>query len=216
MRGRTCPKCRGAKVLEGAAFIDGVRDGKRFGSLVSGLPCEVCGGKGTVPPTRAYDPKAGDALRDDRHTRGLGLRAEAARLGIGVVELSARERGIFDDATVLAYARTLRPSKYTLLVRLIQRLQAAEIRIGDHGFLGMPERWLDDAVTRTFRCPNEHVSAMYLKSEVAGRDLCLACSEPVVRTFPEDDADGSIRPALGLWGAWFREEIATVGYSPRK
>lgn len=42
-------------------------------------------------------------------------------------------------------------------------------------FLGIPERWLDDP---TWKCPNGHISKIFLKSESRG-DLCLACFQPV-------------------------------------
>lgn len=54
-------------------------------------------------------------------------------------------------------------------------------------FLNVPTRWLDNP---RWRCLRGHVSGRYLKSEEHG-DLCLACHEKVVLTFPED-VDGQI------------------------
>ena len=68
--------------------------------------------------------------------------------------------------------------------RLLERA-AAE---GGPMFLGKPERWFADP---RWRCPNDHVSVSYLKSESRGGPLCLECEEPVFLTFPED-ADGPL------------------------
>lgn len=53
---------------------------------------------------------------------------------------------------------------------------------------GRPGRWWDDP---TWRCTNNHVSKMILKSSVKG-DCCLACGENVTLTFPEDK-DGELK-----------------------
>lgn len=58
-------------------------------------------------------------------------------------------------------------------------------------FMGLPARWLD---TPTWRCTNGHVSKRYLKSEATSLDLCLACQEPCLLTFPEDQ-DGPLTTA---------------------
>ena len=58
----------------------------------------------------------------------------------------------------------------------------AEGRAGALMFMGRPDRWWE---THHWRCPNDHVSIRVLLSEERG-DLCLACREPVVLTFPED------------------------------
>lgn len=65
----------------------------------------------------------------------------------------------------------------------------------DHGemmFLGRPDRWYEKPA---WRCPNEHVSRVYLKSEEKG-DLCLACHENVRLTFPEDIEGPLCHPAV--------------------
>lgn len=59
---------------------------------------------------------------------------------------------------------------------------------GGPTFMGIPDRWFDDA---HWRCVNDHVSVRFLKSTELG-DLCLACQEAVKLTFPED-VDGPIR-----------------------
>lgn len=50
-------------------------------------------------------------------------------------------------------------------------------------FQGLPVRWLENA---TWRCAKGHVSKRYLKSEVLGMGVCLACLGQLWLTFPED------------------------------
>ncbi len=50
-------------------------------------------------------------------------------------------------------------------------------------FLGIPDRWCERS---KWRCSNGHISNIILKSDAKG-DLCLACYEPVLLTFPEDE-----------------------------
>jgi hypothetical protein len=65
-------------------------------------------------------------------------------------------------------------------------------------FLGRPDRW---SAEPHWRCPNDHVSTTFLKSEERG-DLCLACGANVRLTFPED-RDGPLQHphALAICGA---------------
>jgi hypothetical protein len=62
-------------------------------------------------------------------------------------------------------------------------------REGGPLFMGIPDRWYDAPGPR-LRCTQGHVSRCVLKSEERG-DLCLACQEPVLMTFPED-VDGEV------------------------
>lgn len=71
----------------------------------------------------------------------------------------------------------------TELFLKIVALREHEKAEGHEMFLGIPDRWMEAPL---WRCSNEHVSSMYLKSESAKRDLCLECGEPVFMTFPED------------------------------
>lgn len=59
-------------------------------------------------------------------------------------------------------------------------------------FWRIPERWLEDL---TWRCPNNHVSTTYLKSEARGA-LCLAggCHQELHVTFPEDHDGPLVAP----------------------
>lgn len=76
-------------------------------------------------------------------------------------------------------------------------------------FKGLPERWLDNP---TWRCLNGHVSKRVLKTEAHG-DLCLACRERLVFTFPEDK-DGQIEappPVLEEGLAKIAKQLESVG-----
>lgn len=65
----------------------------------------------------------------------------------------------------------------------LQALKDTEEAAGAPMFLGTPDRWYENP---RWRCVNNHVSRVYLKSEAVGADLCLKCYEPVRLTFPED------------------------------
>lgn len=80
-------------------------------------------------------------------------------------------------------------SVYAVHVALCQLGLAEAARSHDKLERGRPTRWWD--AKGHYRCPNEHVSTMLLKSELLGMDVCLACYEPVVLTFPED-VDGPL------------------------
>lgn len=62
-------------------------------------------------------------------------------------------------------------------------LKEAERNAGAEMFLDIPDRWYE---VPHWRCPNDHVSTAYLKSDAKRADLCLKCYEPVRLTFPED------------------------------
>jgi hypothetical protein len=66
---------------------------------------------------------------------------------------------------------------------------------GDPMFLSIPSAWFHKPGPK-FRCANDHVSTAILKSSVKG-DLCLACNESVMMTFPEDE-DGPLPLVQGL------------------
>lgn len=71
---------------------------------------------------------------------------------------------------------------------MLQRYAALEASHGVRMFMGRPDRWFEEP---RWRCVNDHVSTMYLKSEETGA-LCLECYEPLVLTFPEDQ-DGPLK-----------------------
>lgn len=81
-----CPSCKGSgQVLAHVAATSG----HRFGEY----PCDTCGGAGAITEDHARRIVQGQALREDRLARGMTLRREAERLGLGAAELSARESG---------------------------------------------------------------------------------------------------------------------------
>ncbi len=62
-----------------------------------------------------------------------------------------------------------------------------ELDAGGEEFMGLPDRWYEPRPT--YRCSTGHISRTYLKSEELGYNACLACYEPLVMTFPEDNED---------------------------
>lgn len=70
------------------------------------------------------------------------------------------------------------------LQELILSLREEEKRQGKKMFLGIPDHWYESPGPK-FRCKNDHVSKMVLKTEERG-DRCMACGDNVLMTFPED------------------------------
>ena len=79
----------------------------------------------------------------------------------------------------------------------------AEKAKGAQMFMGKPDRWYEAYLRR---CPNDHVSRMTLKTEVKG-DVCLACYEPVLLTFPEDEEGPLARVVDDYSGVHLRRDI---------
>lgn len=73
---------------------------------------------------------------------------------------------------------------------LDNKIKQIGIKEGGPMWFGKPDRWYDSL---TWRCENNHVSKVFLKSAERG-DLCLACYKPVYLTFPED-VDGTELPS---------------------
>lgn len=71
------------------------------------------------------------------------------------------------------------------LVAWVKRLRKEYQDAGAKMFLGIPEVWYEKPGPK-YRCVNDHVSTMILKSEGLGRDACLECMGAMVMTFPED------------------------------
>lgn len=89
-----CTKCDGT----GRIFAHvHTRDPKTHGFQYIG--CFHCDGTGKISKQQAELIEVGEELRKDRQRRGLTLRQEAERLGISIVELSERERGVFIKKT---------------------------------------------------------------------------------------------------------------------
>lgn len=74
---------------------------------------------------------------------------------------------------------------------LNDRLKAIGSDEGGAMWFGKPDRWYESP---TWRCTSDHVSKRFLKTDRG--DLCLACGESVVLTFPED-IDGPLKTSGG-------------------
>ena len=64
-----------------------------------------------------------------------------------------------------------------------------EKQAGKEMFMGLPDHWYEPP---RWRCKNDHISGMYLKSEAIGGNVCLECHAFVHLTFPEDK-DGPLK-----------------------
>lgn len=82
-----CPTCNGKKRVGGIGC--GPNGCKPFI-----MDCYTCDGAGVMPEEYETKRAAGEAMRQDRIARRLGLSAEAKRLGITPYELSRKERGL--------------------------------------------------------------------------------------------------------------------------
>lgn len=67
----------------------------------------------------------------------------------------------------------------TVAVLLRQRADAED----GPTFMDWPDRWWE---AHTYRCENDHVSTVVLRSEGLRRDACLKCRGVLHLTFPED------------------------------
>lgn len=61
------------------------------------LKCHTCDGVGTITVEQAHRIAEGERRREDRKSRMMTLREEAARLGISPTELSRIENGRVDS-----------------------------------------------------------------------------------------------------------------------
>jgi hypothetical protein len=80
------------------------------------------------------------------------------------------------------------------LCKALDKIKAYEYLKGERVFLGIPDRWYDNAL---FRCPNGHVSHWVIRSEAKGGDCCPSCYEFMKMTFPEDKEGPLVHEALG-------------------
>ncbi len=83
----TCPDCHGRGTIEGLANVQGK------GCEWRTMTCFRCKGEKVISETMITWMQRGEAMSEDRKSRGLSLREEAKRLGIHVVELSHMEHG---------------------------------------------------------------------------------------------------------------------------
>lgn len=79
--------------------------------------------------------------------------------------------------------------KYLELREKLRSFKEKERAAGVDMFMGIPDHWFENP---RWRCHNDHVGVMYLKSEEVGMDLCLTCFEPVALSFPSDK-DGPLQ-----------------------
>lgn len=93
-------------------------------------------------------------------------------------------------------SKSVSPACDAFLAKM-KALRAQAIARGEEPFAssGIPDNWFDARGTnrRLWRCQNDHVSLVYIKSEAAGGDLCPECLEFVLMTFP-GDVDGQPLP----------------------
>lgn len=92
----SCPDCVGAGKLTG--FVDGFRQGRRYGEFRRDIACFTCNGLGQIPQQQLNWMEEGRAHRDRRKERGESIFAAAARLGLTVAELNAMEHGRVNPA----------------------------------------------------------------------------------------------------------------------
>jgi hypothetical protein len=89
-----CPDCNGKGQREFAGFVDGHRNGKRFGEFRHEMQkCYRCKGEGKVPAAMLEWIKQGEAMRRARIARHESLKDAADRFGIDFVRLSHIEHG---------------------------------------------------------------------------------------------------------------------------
>lgn len=82
-----CPDCNGHR--EGMVHLNRGDQPHEWRMM----PCRTCQGSGSIDEDHANRIGEGERLKAERLARGMGLRQEAARLGISPVELSDRENG---------------------------------------------------------------------------------------------------------------------------
>lgn len=89
----TCPHCDGKKSV--MAFVHFTEEAQAAGKVngYQATDCRTCEGTGQVDDDYPERMARADALRADRISRHVSLRAEAERLGITPAQLSARENG---------------------------------------------------------------------------------------------------------------------------
>lgn len=85
-----CPSCNGAKTVR--VFVDGVRDGRRFGELRD-VACHVCRGLGEISQEYADRMVVAERIRHKRVEAELTGSELAAILGMDRVALSHTEQG---------------------------------------------------------------------------------------------------------------------------
>jgi hypothetical protein len=81
---------------------------------------------------------------------------------------------------------------YTELWKRLIDIGLQEVaRTGEPLFANKPDHWWENP---HWRCVNNHVSKRFLKTETRG-DVCLACGESILLTFPGDQDGPLVIPA---------------------
>lgn len=96
MTDATCPQCDGTGTLAG--FVDGFRQGRRYGEFRRDIVCFTCNGLGKIPQHQFNWMEEGRVHMQQRKERGESIFAAAARLGVTVAELNAMEHGRMNPA----------------------------------------------------------------------------------------------------------------------
>jgi len=96
MTDATCPQCDGTGTLAG--FVDGFRQGRRYGEFRRDIVCFTCNGFGKIPQQQFNWMEEGRVHMQQRKERGESIFAAAARLGVTVAELNAMEHGRMNPA----------------------------------------------------------------------------------------------------------------------
>jgi len=79
-----CPECHGKGTITALVCP---------GGIIKQEPCTLCDGFGTISDEQIERGENGKKLRQDRLSRNMSLREEAAKIGITPYELSRIERG---------------------------------------------------------------------------------------------------------------------------
>jgi len=89
-----CPRCNAKGVMVGMflRYADGVPQSERKPAIE--LECQHCCGTGQVTAEQLEKMAAGEARRQARIHRGVGLREEAENLGLLPSELAKLEAGL--------------------------------------------------------------------------------------------------------------------------
>lgn len=96
MTDATCPQCDGTGLLAG--FVDGFRQGRRYGEFRRDIVCFTCNGSGRIPQHQFNWMEEGRVHREQRKERGESIYAAAARLDVSVADLNAMENGRMNPA----------------------------------------------------------------------------------------------------------------------
>lgn len=90
-----CPQCNGEKAVK--IFP---RTHRVTGEIICDIPCYRCEETGEVPDIQAQWIELGKKRREDRISRRVTLKDEAARLQVIATDLSFAEQGMIDPQRI--------------------------------------------------------------------------------------------------------------------